>query len=67
MLVLTRKVGEKIVLDNCIVLQVLEIKGSRIRLGIESPPDVHVWRGELIVTDEAPRNGHAGAGCPAPV
>jgi len=47
MLVLSRKVGEKIVIGNQIVVTVLEVKGRQIRLGIEAPADVSVWRGEI--------------------
>lgn len=45
MLVLTRKLGEAIDIDGVIVT-VLEIRGGRIRLGVEAPPDVPVHRQE---------------------
>ena len=48
MLVLTRRIGERIVIDNQIVLEVLEIKGHRIRLGIQAPQSVSVLRQELL-------------------
>jgi carbon storage regulator len=48
MLVLTRRIGERIVIDNQIVLEVLEIKGNRMRLGIQAPRDVSVLRQELL-------------------
>jgi carbon storage regulator len=47
MLVLSRKVGECIVVADEIVIQVLGVEGCRIRLGIKAPPDVAVWREEL--------------------
>jgi carbon storage regulator len=48
MLVLSRKCGEKIVIsDQNIILTVLEIRGDRIRLGIEAPADVPVHREEI--------------------
>ncbi len=47
MLVLSRKVGERIVIGETVVLTVLEANGRRIRLGIEAPPDVSIWREEL--------------------
>jgi carbon storage regulator len=49
MLVLTRKPGEKLVIDGGIVLTVTEVHGNRVRIGIEAPPDVSVLRGELVV------------------
>ena len=51
MLVLTRKVGERIVIDNRIVIEVISVQGGRIRLGIEAPADVHVLRSELLMPD----------------
>lgn len=47
MLVLSRKVGEKLLIGNNVVVTVLESKGRQIRLGIEAPPSVSVWRGEI--------------------
>ena len=47
MLVLTRKIGERIVIGGDIVLEVLQVKGNRIRLGITAPPDVPVVREEI--------------------
>ncbi len=48
MLVLSRKVDEKIVIGSDIVVTVLEIRGNRIRLGIEAPREVPVHRAELV-------------------
>jgi carbon storage regulator CsrA len=48
MLVLSRKVGEQIVIDGDIVLTVVEVSGNRIRLGITAPRDKAVVRGELV-------------------
>lgn len=47
MLVLSRKIGERIVIGNGIVVTVLEVKGRQVRLGIEAPLAVPIWRGEL--------------------
>lgn len=47
MLVLTRRVGESIVIDGNIRLTVVEAKGGRIRLGIDAPPNVPVDRLEI--------------------
>lgn len=48
MLVLSRKVGEKIVINDNITLIVVAIRGNCVRLGIEAPDDVHVMRSELL-------------------
>lgn len=48
MLVLTRGLKQQIVIgDKQITVTVLEVKGGRVRLGIEAPPDVSVRRKEL--------------------
>ena len=48
MLVLSRKVGEKIIIGDGIVITVLELKGKGVRIGIEAEAHVPVWRGELV-------------------
>jgi carbon storage regulator len=47
MLVLSRKPGEKLYIGNNITVTVVEVKGSRVRLGIEAPGDVQILRAEL--------------------
>lgn len=47
MLVLSRKIGEKIVIDKNITLIVVDIRGDRVRLGIDAPPDVTIHRQEV--------------------
>ena len=47
MLVLSRKVGEKLVIDGNITVEVVKIQGNRITIGIQAPADVKVLRGEL--------------------
>jgi carbon storage regulator len=47
MLVLTRKAGEKVVTDQGITLTILEIAGSRVRVGIDTHPERSIRRGEL--------------------
>jgi carbon storage regulator CsrA len=52
-LILRRKVGEKIVIGDGIVVVVTRVSGARVTLGIEAPPSVHIVRGELRPFDEA--------------
>ena len=47
MLVLSRKVGDKLVIDGNITLEVVKIQGNRISLGIVAPSNVKILRGEL--------------------
>jgi carbon storage regulator len=56
MLVLSRKLGEKICIGNNICITVVDIDRGKIRLGIEAPRDVPVFRQELL-----PLKGQAAA------
>lgn len=47
MLVLSRKLGEKIVIGDSIVLTVVKIDRNQIRLGIEAPSNVAIYREEI--------------------
>jgi carbon storage regulator len=47
MLILTRRVGEKLVIDEKVIVTILAVKGSQIRIGIEAPRDVQVHREEI--------------------
>lgn len=48
MLVLTRKLEEKIVIDTRIIITILRLSQGRVRIGIEAPKHVSVMREELI-------------------
>jgi carbon storage regulator len=54
MLVLSRKVGEKIVLDDSIVVTVVRVDRKRVRLGVQAPPQVTVLRHELCPRSSPP-------------
>jgi carbon storage regulator len=47
MLVLTRKLNESIVINDNVSVLVVEIRGDRVRLGIDAPKDVIVHRQEI--------------------
>jgi carbon storage regulator len=47
MLVLTRRPGESIVVGQDIVVTVIEIKGGQVRIGIDAPREVEVYREEI--------------------
>ena len=62
MLILSRKVGEKIVIGEGVVLVVKRIMGQRVTLGIEAPKNVHIVRGELKpLKPVAVHAGHLGS------
>jgi len=50
MLVLTRKIGEAIQIGDGVTVEVLEMRGGRVRLGITAPSDVGVHRSELLIS-----------------
>ena len=47
MLVLTRKPGQSIVINDNIEVTILEVKGEAIRIGIEAPKNVTIYRHEI--------------------
>lgn len=47
MLVLTRKAGERILVGADIAVRVMEIRGDKVRIGIDAPDDLAIWREEL--------------------
>ena len=47
MLVLTRKTGQKLIIANDIEITVLETKGESVKLGIEAPRSVTIYREEI--------------------
>lgn len=48
MLVLTRKLDEKIMIGKDVVVSVLEIEGSTVKIGIKAPRDVNILRMEVF-------------------
>lgn len=47
MLALTRKAGERIVIADNIVLTIVDVKGDNVRLAIEAPKHIKIYRGEI--------------------
>lgn len=52
MLVLSRKLGEKIYIGDNICITVVDIDRGKIRLGIEAPRDVPIYRQELLPLEQ---------------
>ncbi len=69
MLVLTRRAGESIMIDNEIELKVLKIRGSQVHLGIDAPKKSAVHRKEvwLRIQSDSANDVDEGAGVPKAV
>jgi carbon storage regulator len=53
MLVLTRRIGERIFIGDNIVIMVTDVQGCSVKIGIEAPREVRIVREELL-TEEKP-------------
>ncbi len=61
MLVLSRRVGERLVIGDDIVLTVIEVRSDGVRLGIDAPRSVAVNRAEVLEAVRAENLGASGA------
>ena len=54
MLIITRRAGEKLMIGDDVVVEIMEIVGNQVRVGIQAPQSVRVYREEiwLAVKDE---------------
>lgn len=48
MLILTRRVGESLIIGDDVTVSVLSVKGNQVRIGIDAPKDVNIVREELL-------------------
>ena len=62
MLVLTRKPGEKIFIGDNVSLTVVEAKGDSVRIAVDAPRDVKIYRGEIYEAIIAENKAAAIAG-----
>ena len=60
MLVLTRKLGESIAIDDHIKIRVVQIKGKQVRIGIEAPKDTKIHREEVYLAIQNQNQESAG-------
>lgn len=52
MLVLSRFIGEKLYIGNDVVIQVVSVRGDKVRIGIEAPAETKIMRAELVDTEQ---------------
>ncbi len=60
MLILTRRVGETLVIGDKIIVTVLGVKGNQVRIGINAPKEVSVHRKEIYLKIKNERNKLSG-------
>lgn len=58
MLILTRRIGEKLIIGEDVVVTILGVNGGQIRVGVDAPKDVDVHREEIWkkIKEERDRN-----------
>lgn len=49
MLILTRKIGEVIRINDAITIQIMGVKGGQVRIGVNAPPEIAVHREEIYM------------------
>jgi carbon storage regulator len=65
LLIITRKPGERIMVGDDVVLQVIEIAGGSVRVGIDAPRSTPVYREEIWNAVRREREAEAGPATPA--
>ena len=62
MLILTRRIGETLMIGNDISVTVVGVKGNQVRIGVDAPKDVAVHREEIYQRIQSGDEGNSEAG-----
>ncbi len=62
MLILTRRVGETLMVGDNVTITVLGVKGNQVRIGVNAPKEVSVHREEIYQRIQREKEGHSGEG-----
>lgn len=65
MLILTRRVGETVMIGNEVTVTVLGVKGNQVRIGVNAPKDVPVHREEIFERIKREQDQDSGVRAPA--
>ncbi|MCA9210810.1 MAG: carbon storage regulator CsrA [Pirellulaceae bacterium] len=65
MLVLSRKRDQQIMLGDSVVITIVDIRGDKVRIGVEAPPDVPIHRHEVYEAIRRYNEEHAETDAPS--